>query len=95
MSTSGCFSTETITAGLAHVAAVAALHLGGEVDLGDLAQVDRRASSTVRDDEAAQVVEAHGPADVPDQVFAGVLVGEAAAGVGAELRQRRLDLRVW
>ena len=36
-------------------------------------------------DDVAQVFQARRTSDIPDQEFAGILVGEAAAGVGAEL----------
>jgi hypothetical protein len=48
----------------------------------------------VGDGDVAQVFEAGGAADVADQVFAGMQVGEAAAAVGAELGERPLDLVV-
>ena len=67
--------------------------LGGERDVRHLAQVDRRVAD-VGNHDAAQVVEAHGPADVPDEVLAGVLVSEPTAGVGAELGEGRLKLCV-
>ena len=65
--------------GLAHVAAVAALDLGRELDGRDLPQIDRPAVD-LGDDDVAQIVEAGGAADVADQVFARMQVGEAAAG---------------
>ncbi len=71
--------------GLAHVAAVAALDAGRELDRRDLVQEDRPAVD-LGDHDVAQIVEAGGAADVADQIFARVEIGEAAAGVGAELR---------
>ncbi len=79
--------------GCSHVAGIAALDLGGEFDGGDLPEVDRSAVDS-RHHDVAQVLEAGGAADVADEVFARILVGEAAAGVGAELRQRLFDLLV-
>ena len=79
--------------GLALVAGVAALHPRREVDLRHLVQEDRLALA-VDDDRVAQVLQALGQADVADQVLAPVLVDEAAARVGAEARDRRLDLLV-
>ena len=78
---------------LAHVAAFAALHLGRELDSGDLAQKHRPAID-LRHHHAAKVVQIGGSSDIPDQVFARVLVGEAAAGVDAELGQRLFDLLI-
>ena len=78
---------------LAHVAGVAALDLGCELDRGDLMQIDRPLVDG-RDDDVAQVVEAGGAADIADEIFARMLVGEAAAGIDAELRQRLLELLV-
>ena len=79
--------------GLAHVAGFAALHLGRELDGSDLAQKHRPAID-LGDDHAAKVVQARGSADIPDQVFARMLVGEATAGVDAELGQRLFDLLI-
>ena len=93
VSTSGCFSTETTTAGLAHVARIAALDLGREFDARDLAQ-ENRAVVDLRHHDAAQIIEAGGAADVADEVFAGMQIGEAAAGIDAELRKRLFDLLV-
>ena len=84
VSTSGCFSMETMTPGLPMKPPSPRFTLGAKETSAQLAQIDRRVADVGHHD-AAQVVEAHGPADVPDQVLSGVLVGEAAAGVGPEL----------
>ena len=78
---------------LAHVTGFAALHLGRELDGRDLAQKHRPAIH-LRHDDAAKVVQTGGSADIPDQVFARMLVGETAAGVDAELGQRLFDLLI-
>ncbi len=79
--------------GLAHVTGIAALDLRGELDVGDLAQIDRAAVDG-RHHHAAHVVEAGGAPDIADEIFARILVGEAATGIGAELGERLLDLFV-
>ena len=72
-------------------AGVSALHGRGEVDPGDLAQ-EHGLALAVGYHRVAQIVEALGQADVSDEVLAAMLVDEAAAGVGAEARDRGLDL---
>ena len=79
--------------GLAHEAGVAALDLGCERDGRHLPQQDRAALDG-RDHDAAQIVQAGRAADIADEIFAGVLVGEAAAGVDAELRERLFELLI-
>ena len=79
--------------GRAHVAGVAALGAGAKAHLGHLPQVDRPVAG-FGDDEIAEVFELERAADVADQEFLRVLVGEAAARVAAELRQRFLELLV-
>ena len=53
VSAPGCFWTETMTAGLALIAGIAALDPGGEVDVRDLVQEDRLAAA-LRDDDVAR-----------------------------------------
>ena len=79
--------------GLAHVAGVAPLDFWRKLDARHLPQQDR-ASLDGGDDDVAQIFQAGGAADVADEIFAGILVGVAAAGVGAELPQRLLDLLI-
>ena len=79
--------------GRAHVAGVAALGAGAEAHLGHLAQMDGPVAG-FGDDEIAEVFELERAADIADQELLRVLVGEAAARVAAELRQRLLELLV-
>ena len=76
-----------------HVTRVSALELRRKLDLGDLAQVDRRVASR-RHHQIAQVVQAGAAADVADQVFARILVRISSSGIDAELRQRAFKLVV-
>ena len=79
--------------GRAHVAGVAALGAGAEADLGHLAQVNGPIAG-FGDDKIAEVLELERAADIADQEFLRVLVGEAAARIAAELRERLLELLV-
>ena len=79
--------------GLAHIAGVAALDLGRELDGGNLLQIDRPAID-LRHHHAAKVVQIGGPSDVADQIFARMLIGKSAAGIDAELVQGQFDLLV-
>ena len=49
-------------------------------------------SSRVATTVLAEVFDLFGQSDIADQIFAAVLIDEAAAGVGAEVRHRLLDL---
>ena len=64
-----------------------------ELDGRDLLEQDRLVVA-VGDDGVGEVLEPLGQADIADQVLAAALVDEAAAGVGAEARDRLLDLLV-
>ena len=79
--------------GLALIAGVAALDAGRELDGRDLLEQDRLVVA-VDDDRVGEVFEPLRQADIADQIFAAALVDEAAAGVGAEARDRLLDLLV-
>ena len=94
VSTSGCFSTEMMTAGFALETGLAALDARGELDVRDLFRAQSGWPSTVATTTLPQIVEASGAADIADQVLAAYLIREAAARIGAELRQRFFHLLV-
>ena len=75
----------------AHVSCIAALDAWRELDLGNLAQ-ENAVSLARGHHEVAEIFEAVGEPDVADQVFAGVLVDEAAAGVDAKAANGGLHL---
>ena len=77
--------------GPAHEAGFATLQAGAVADLGDLMQIDRPAAFGA-DDDIAKILELERAPDVADQELAAVLVGKAAAGVGAEALQRAFHL---
>ncbi len=70
--------------GLAHIARVTALDLGRKFNIRYLPKQDRTSFDGGNDD-VAQVFQARRASDIADEKFAGILIGEPAAGVGAEL----------
>ena len=82
-----------MTAGLPRYPASPRLTRAAKSTLGDLAQ-QHRLVLPIGDDGVAQVFEAPGHADIADEVFAALLVDEAAGGVGAEARDGGFDLVV-
>ena len=62
---------------LAAIAGVAALDARGKIDARDLAQ-QHRLALPIGDDGVAQVFETPGDADVADEIFAALLIDEAA-----------------
>ena len=73
---------------LAHVAGIAALHARRIVDGRDLAETNGDALA-VDDGQVLQVLQPRGAAEIADEVFARMLIDEAARRVRPELPERR------
>jgi hypothetical protein len=77
--------------GIAHVAGLTALYSRRKFDCGELAQGYGDAFA-IGDGQVLDITKLRGASEITDEVFAGMLIDEAAGGIRPELAKRKLNL---